>query len=202
VKNLNIFRTLLLLTLLLTLTACGPQATPEPTATPTELPTETPQPTATQTVTPEPTATLDPTLVAASATAAAPTSAPVVQPVTEDQATYIGQSLPDGYQVRPNTVLAITWSVKNTGPTLWTTGYALNQYAGPDVGIPWQALAKPVSANETAQITVKFTTPSAPGDYNLWYKISNELGVMFTDINFTFTVTNTPNYNATATPTS
>lgn len=200
--KISILKIILLMTaLLLALTACAPQATAEPTAVPTEIPTETPQPTPTETATPEPTATLDPTLVAASATAAAPTSAPVVVQAVEDQATWISQTLNDGYQVRPNTVLAITWSVKNTGPTLWTTGYSLRQYAGPDIGKAYQALAKAVAANETAQITVTFTTPAVPGEYNLWYKIANEQGVNFGDVNFVFTVTNTPGLStATATP--
>ncbi len=200
-KIKTLTRILIMAIFLLALAACAPQATPEPTAVPTDIPTETPQPTPTETATPEPTATLDPTLVAASATAAAPTSAPVVAPAVTDAATWVSQTLPDGYQVRPNTVVTITWTVKNTGPTLWSTGYSLRQYAGPDIGKAYQALAKAVAANETTQLTLTFTTPAVTGEYNLWYKIANEQGVNFGDVNFVFVVTNTPGLStATATP--
>lgn len=205
---------LVALALIFSLNACGPQATPVPTVepSPTTAPTDTPEPTPTETETPLPTETPDLTAQPpAQGTQPAPAGGAVqpqnpAQPAAplDDAAQYISQSLPDGYQVRPRTTIGITWSVKNTGKTAWSAEYALRQFAGPDVGKQYVPFPKVVSANETAQLTVTFVTPDLPGDYNLWYKLANAQGQYFSDVNFQFTVTNTPNYGgapaATATP--
>ena len=109
---------------------------------------------------------------------------------------HVSQTLPDNYQVRPGTSVTIVWTVKNVGATAWGEGYALRQFTGPDVGKSYIPFPKAVYANETTQLSVTFTTPTVPGDYNLWYKLTNAQSQNFGDVNFVFTVTNTPNNNA------
>ena len=147
--------------------------------------------------------------------AGAPTSAnsnpnpnPQAAPASaaEDKYQYISQTLPDNYQVRPGVSVTISWTVKNVGATAWNTNYALRQFTGPDINKAYIPFAKTVSANQTTEFTVTFTTPTTPGDYNLWYKLTNDKSQNFGDINFQFTVTGTPNNNpkpkpAAATPT-
>jgi hypothetical protein len=48
-------------------------------------------------------------------------------------------------------------------------------------------------------ISVTFTTPTIPGDYNTWWKLTNLQGQHFGDVDFSFTVTTTP-HQATPTP--
>lgn len=196
----------------LLLSACGAPATQVPTAEPTatEIPTDTPQPTPTETLTPEPSPTTDltaqpPAAETPGAPAANPNAPAAPASSAADQYQYVSQTLPDNYQVRPGVQVSISWTVKNVGSTAWSTSYALRQFTGPDIGKAYIPFPKAVSANTTTQFTVTFTTPTVPGDYNLWYKLTNELGQNFGDINFQFTVTNTPNNNAkpaapTATP--
>lgn len=202
----NILPWLVAAAILLTLAACGPRATPSPTPEPTatEQPTNTPEPTATATL--EPTATQD--LTAQPATQGTPGAAanPAVDPaapaapaapaggstVDDDQYEYVSQTIADGYQVRPNTTVTITWRVKNVGSTAWDTNYYLNQYAGPTIKTPQVAFPRMVAANEAIDLTVTFTTPPNYGDHNLWFKLMDPSGDAFGDVNFLFTVTDAP----------
>lgn len=195
---------LLIASLTLFAAGCAP-ATPSPTPTPeptaTEQPTQTPEPTATESPTPEITETPADVTPQATVPGAGAGAQPAGQgapagSTAEDQYVYVSQTLADGYQVRPRTVVTISWTVKNPGPTAWGTDYSLRYFAGPEVTNTYVAFPKIVSANESTQLTVTFTTPDAPGDYDLWYKLVNNQGQNFGDVNFAFTVTNTPNYGA------
>jgi len=200
VKLNNILPWLVAAAILLTLAACGPRATPSPTPEPTatEQPTNTPEPTATETL--EPTATQDLTALpdaqgtpgAAANPAAAPAAPAGGSAVDDDQYEYVSQTIADGYQVRPNTTVTITWRVKNVGSTAWDTNYYLNQYAGPTIKTPQVAFPRMVAANEAIDLTVTFTTPPNYGDHNLWFKLMDPSGDAFGDVNFLFTVTDAP----------
>lgn len=202
--------------ILLSSAACGPRATPEPTPEPTatEQPTNTPEPTATATL--EPTATVDTTLQPASGgTPAAPGTGPVdpaapAAPAAsgggvsvDDKYLYVSQTIPDGYQVRPNTSVTIKWTVKNVGATAWDTTYFMDQFAGPPIKTTQVFFPKVISANQSAELTLTFTTPATYGDYNLWMKLKNGRGERFGDVNLLFTVTDNPDNSGkpAATPT-
>ena len=204
----NILPWLVAAAILLTLAACGPRATPSPTPEPTatQQPTNTPEPTATATL--EPTATQD--LTAQPATQGTPGAAasPAADPAApaapaapagadggvsvDDKYIYVSQTIADGYQVRPNTTVTITWTVKNVGTTAWDTTYFLDQFAGPTIKSPQINFPRMVSANESVDFTVTFTTPANYGDHNLWFKLKNGRGERFGDVNFIFTVTDSP----------
>ncbi len=215
-KPYKLIGTILLIATLLPLAACSPKAAATPTNTPepsvaTEAPTETlepfptSEPTSAEQATSAPEATSEAGTTPAATDQAAgtsgeatPTTAPAAPAgggasgTAADKYQYVTQNLPDGYQVRPNISVTISWTVKNIGTTAWDTNYSLRFFAGPKVKNTYVAFPKAVSANTSTILSVTFTTPAEPGDYDLWYKMTNALSQNFGDVDFKFTVTNTP----------
>jgi hypothetical protein len=204
------YKAVLGLICLFLLAACGPlapQATPTPTATQTLEPTltattrpsETPQPSATPDIialTAE-AGTLDPL-----ATSAAPTSAaanPSAGGRAPESYTFLGQDIPDRTQFLPNRTVTITWTIKNTGTVGWTKDYTLRYFAGPKAAEDVYNFTKDVPVNDTINFVVTFTTPADPGEYDLWFKLTNNASQNFGDLDFVFTVSNSP-AKATSTP--
>ena len=217
---------LAILLVLLSLTACASATQPAPTPT-TQPPTATatvPVPTSTSAPTEvPPTLKADVTQSSQTATASANpsggstgsgTTANTTPSATKaaanpqpaaggsapaDHYQYITQSLADHSQLRPGVTVSITWAVKNTGTSGWTTGYALRYFSGIKAAKDSYAFPKTIAPGETANLTITFTTPDTPGDYNTWWKLTNANLQNFGDVDFTFTVTNTPT-KATSTP--
>ncbi|HVN53838.1 MAG TPA: NBR1-Ig-like domain-containing protein [Anaerolineaceae bacterium] len=117
-----------------------------------------------------------------------------------DKYQYIGQNLADRIQVRPGTPLTIVWTVKNAGTTGWTTQYTLRYFSGVKAEKDSYNFAKAVPAGGTTTLTVSIIAPTAPGDYSTWWKLTNPQLQNFGDVDFYFTVTNTP-VKGTSTPT-
>ena len=195
---------LICLILLVGLAACAPAAsTPEPTATvtlaPTQqatrtrFPTDTPPPT--RTVTPDPAATGQPD-PNSTANPAAATTAPVTNPssggAAPDKYQYLGQDIADRTQFLPNRQVTITWTVKNIGSNGWTKEYTLRHFSGPKPPKDFYTFTKDVPAGDTINFVVTFTTPAEPGDYDLWFKLTNLAGQNFGDLDLVFTVSNNP----------
>lgn len=222
----NWLRTALMtILLILSLAACSSAApvtstpTLEPTATITEMP-ATSTPTATEemptlqadapqgnsTKAPDATAapaadgaTAAPTVANGAATAAATPKPPASGGTPADKYQYLGQSIADKTQLRPNTPVTITWTIKNAGTTGWTTDYSMRYFSGVKGSKDYIPFSKVVGAEKTIDLTVSFTTPSSNGDYNTWWKITNAQGQNFGDLDFSFTVTNNPT-RSTSTP--
>jgi hypothetical protein len=194
----------------------APTDTLEPTRTP--LPTDTPLPDQTG-LTQTPAATGD--AAAGNATGgaagsptgqpttggAAPTQAPATGGAAAgssvaDQYQYVTQNLPDHLQVRPGTQMTITWTVKNAGTTGWTKEYALRYFSGIQAAKDIYYLTKDVPAGSSISLSVPITAPSALGEYNTWWKLTNAQNQNFGDVDFTFTVTNNPTKATAAAPTT
>jgi hypothetical protein len=94
--------------------------------------------------------------------------------------------------------VTVTWTVKNIGTNGWTKEYTLRYFSGPKATKDIYTFTKDVPANDTVNFVVTFTTPSDPGDYNLWFKLTNLSGQNFGDVNLLYTVSNNP-VKATAT---
>jgi hypothetical protein len=204
---------LTILILLVSLTACANSATPTPSATPipdtetpvpateTQAPTETPLPSTeipNQLIPTQDTTFPQSTVQATSAIAGATSLTPVVNAVlpassgAADKYLYIGQNIADKSQVKPGATITIQWTVKNTGTTTWTTDYSLRYFSGVKADQTVYNLQKAVPAGQTTTLTVTIIAPTALGDYNTWYKLTNNAVQNFGDVDFTFTVTNTP----------
>jgi hypothetical protein len=194
---------LICVALVLGLVACGPAtATPAPTAT--AMPTE--QPTSTEAPTEAPTATTAPTQPAASATpdanltpTVAQNAAPPASGAIADKYQYLGQDIADHTQFLPNRTVTVTWTIKNIGTTGWTTGYTLRYFSGPKASKDVYPFSKEVPVNATINFTVTFKTPADPGDYDMWFKLTNNAGQNFGDLDLVYTVSNNPQ-KATSTP--
>ena len=182
---------------------------PSPTATWTLAPTNTPEP---------PTATVAATATGATATLAV--TAPVVtQPAggTSDRGLWISQSPTDNTSFAPGADFAMTWHIKNTGTTTWTTGYQLRYYAGSggrmsatDISFP-----KEVKPNEEVDLTLNMKAPTTGGTYDSIWVLTNANGANFYSVTITIkvdgaaatatatlepTATNTPEPTLTPTP--
>jgi len=201
VKNLCF---ILLCALALTsLAGCG-LASPSPAATQTPpIPTATVAP---PTATPQPpTATAG--AIPPTATGGAPqpsaTSAPQVNnpPANDaqDKYQYLGQSIPDHTQFLPNVAETITWTIKNTGTTGWTTAYMMRYFSGPKADQDVYTFTKDVPVDQTINLIVTFTTPSDSGTYDMWFKLTNSQGQNFGDLDLVYTVSSSPS-KGTSTP--
>jgi hypothetical protein len=211
----------------MTLAACQPAASPPGAPTPTDaatqapsahtplptwttVPTQTPeQPAATGTqsapspdgATPNATAGATAGAPASGATATKPPTAaqPPSGGAVQDKYQYLGQDIPDRTQFLPNRTVTITWTVKNIGTNGWTKDYTLRYFSGPKPAKDVYNFTKDVPANGTINFVVTFTTPAEPGDYDLWFKLTNLEGKNFGDLDLVFTVSNNPQ-KATSTP--
>ncbi len=115
--------------------------------------------------------------------------------------TYLGQDIPDKTQFLPNRVVTVTWTVKNTGTTGWTKAFTLRYFAGPKPNRDAYSFTKDVPVNDTINFVVTFTTPAVPGDYDLWFKLTNAANQNFGDLDLVYTVSNNPVKAPTATQT-
>jgi hypothetical protein len=74
----------------------------------------------------------------------------------------------------------MTWTVKNTGTTTWSTKYLLRFYAGDQLGAPASAaFPKEVKPNDSIQLSVPMKAPSAAGKYLGNWVLTNADGVNF-----------------------
>lgn len=187
-----------LLTIILTvvlLTACAAKPTVDPNQKSTEI-YATVQAELTQIalLTPSATATLEPTATPTQApptptvetTPASPT--PTVKPtsapgITGDNSVFVDDvNYPDGTIVSPGTSFTKTWNFRNNGSTTWTTDYSIIylegnlQGAG---GVTYFKLTKAVEPGQTAQISAKFTAPTANGRYSSVWKLYSASGYPF-----------------------
>lgn len=203
--------------ILFSLTACGSPSsagtpTPEnsPTAsvpTKTLVPTRTPIPTEVPPTQPASALTTTPaagTTPAAAGTAAATKAAPAANAGggtgPTDKYQFLGQTIADKIQVRPGTTMTITWTIKNAGTVGWTTDYSMRYFSGIKAAKDFYNFSRAVPAEKSIDLTVTIQAPNVNGDYNTWWKLTNAQGQNFGDVDFSFTVTNTPsNVKPTAT---
>ena len=205
---------LAILLLTLSLTACAgatPAAAPTAAATATVAatetlePSETPYPTETVPVAPTSATTVAGTPGATTAAGAGVTPAAGTTPAAPaaggsgaaDKYSYLGQSIADKTQLRPGRQVSITWTIKNSGTNGWTKDYMLRYFSGPKPDKDVYTFGKDVPAGGTVNFIVTFTTPNDLGDYDLWFKLTNSQMQNFGDLDFAFTVTNTPNNSPT-----
>ncbi len=151
------------------------------TATPFEFKTNTPAG-----VPPNPIATLPPIV---QPTNQQPTTAPSVP----DRGDYISQSPTDDTSIPVGSPFQMTWTVRNTGTTQWTTGYQLRFYAGEKFGSPaFINLPKEVSPGEQVDLTLSLKAPASPGGYTGTWVMTNADGGNFRPLDVTIKVVPTP----------
>ncbi|HMN12291.1 MAG TPA: NBR1-Ig-like domain-containing protein [Bellilinea sp.] len=178
-----------------------PTPTPDPQAVFTQA-AQTVQVAMTQTAAAKPSSTMTATTAPTNTpapTQAQPTQAPVtavpVNPATAtkspDVGVWVSQNPGDGVSLNPGQQFTLTWQVKNTGTTTWTTAYMLRYYLNDPalrMGAPDQHLSKEVKPGEIIDLTLNLTAPTAQGNHGVIWVLTNKDGANFSALNFNFTV--------------
>ena len=96
-----------------------------------------------------------------------------------DSAWYVTQTVADFSLYQPGTTFTNTWTIRNTGTTIWNSGYSLVHDSG------WNFCSHstiPVSSNVAPNGTVNFTVscqaPSTPGMYTETYRFVGPSGTI------------------------
>lgn len=98
-----------------------------------------------------------------------------------DQATYVSDvTIDDGTLVQPGATFVKTWRIRNTGTTIWNTGYTLRWVSdermdGPDSA----ALPRAVKPTETVEVSVTLKAPQTSGRHVSTWKMHNAAGQAF-----------------------
>jgi hypothetical protein len=138
--------------------ASTPSVTPPPVPTATNLPSSTPS----LTNDPSP----SPTLTLASGTQ---------QVGTDNLAQWVSQSVDDGTIFAPGQAFTMTWRLKNSGTSTWTTGYRLRYYSGDAFGAPKEiTISQEVAPGGEIDITIPMKAPANPGSYRSDWVMSSE----------------------------
>ena len=93
--------------------------------------------------------------------------------------------------VEPGSEFDVTWRMKNTGTTTWTTDYGMRYFAATDLTKPGKFrynLAKPVHPGEVGNCSVDAIAPWEPGTYQMFVVLSNEDDVNFSKVDITIIV--------------
>lgn len=150
------------------------------------------KPSATPIPTHVPTNTAAPTLFAsATSNAPVPTVAPATATKSPDVGVWMAQNPGDGVTLQPGQAFTLTWQVKNSGTTTWTTQYMVRYYLSDltlRMGAADSVLAHEVKPNETIDIQLPMTAPTTPGSYTTFWVLTNKDGVNFSQLTFSFNV--------------
>ncbi len=95
-----------------------------------------------------------------------------------DQAVFVEDvTIPEESLVEEGEDFVKTWRVTNTGTCTWTTEYSLEFVAGAEMDAPLSVpLATSVVPNETTDLTIIFTAPTAEGTYTGFWALVNADG--------------------------
>lgn len=166
--DLNPLRTEVAATVLAQVTrdlALTPSITPIPSPTATSLPTSTPG------VTASPSPSVAVTLPGGSGTP---------QAVTVNQAQWVSQSIADDTNFTPGQTFTMTWHLRNSGTSTWTTKYVLRYFSGSTFGAPKEiAMTQAVPPGGEIDISIPMKAPAAPGSYQTNWVMSSELRANF-----------------------
>ncbi len=125
-------------------------------------------------------------------------------------------TVPDGSEFAPGETFTKTWRLVNRGSCTWNTNFVLFFVRGEQMGAPDQVrLPKVVPPGDMVDISVAMQAPTAPGEYQGFWKLRSDKGTEFgvgadaaqpvwvlIRVVVTPTPTGTPTVTATATPTA
>lgn len=112
-------------------------------------------------------------------------------PVGGDKASWESQSPVDNSHIDAGAEFDITWYLRNTGTTTWTTDYCLRYFSNTNLSKrPGQRfyLQKNVAPNELAECTIDAIAPTTPGTYKMAYVLSNAEDRNFYTVDITIIV--------------
>lgn len=97
-----------------------------------------------------------------------------------NQAKFISESIPDGMVFAPNQPFRKIWTLQNIGTCTWTPDYALVFSKGESFkGASPIPLTRTIPPGGQVELAIDLTAPSAPGDYQGFWKLRTPVGVEF-----------------------
>lgn len=120
-----------------------------------------------------PTFTVTPTLE--------PTATVTNTPLPCNLATMTSETVPDDSEINVNTAFVKTWTLKNVGSCVWTSGYKVVFVSGDAMSGPasFQLTSGTVSPGESVVASVNLVAPSATGTYRGNWKLQDGQGNVF-----------------------
>jgi hypothetical protein len=117
-----------------------------------------------------------------------------------DKAQWISNTPPDNATVETGAKFDATFVMKNTGTTTWKTSYTYRYFAG-SLPVERRSYNFPtdVKPGDTGTFIIDVVAPQKAGPYNIWFKLTNDLGQNFGDMTLNVIVVN-PDETSTATP--
>jgi hypothetical protein len=109
----------------------------------------------------------------------------------------ISQDPTDGSILPPETDFDMIWEVKNTGTSTWTELFTIEFFLGDRIGGGHHTQTRyyfraPVLPGESILVFVDMRTPLTHGEYYSWWKLKDELGANFGDVDVTLVVGSVP----------
>ena len=117
-----------------------------------------------------------------------------------DQAQWISNTPPDNATVETGAKFDATFVMKNTGTTTWKTSYTYRYFAG-NLPVERRSYNLPgdVKPGDSGTFIIDIVAPNKAGPYNIWFKLTNDLGQNFGDMTLNVIVVN-PSETSTPTP--
>ena len=88
-------------------------------------------------------------------------------------------TVPDGTKYDPGATFTKTWRLRNVGTCTWTTAYTMVFDTGAQMGSVAAVNLTNTPPNQTVDVSVNLTAPSAAGHYIGYWKFKNANGTPF-----------------------
>jgi hypothetical protein len=88
-------------------------------------------------------------------------------------------SFVDGSVLKPRELFDKTWRVRNNGKSTWTTDYTLAFSSGDRMEASDMKLPRNVEPGDLIDLTLRLTTPAAPGRHISTWRLCNDKGKFF-----------------------
>ena len=113
----------------------------------------------------------------------------VPQAATADGATYVSKTIPDNTTENAGASFTQTWTMKNTGTSVWTSGtygYTFNRVGstavlGEGTSSYYIKLGIQVNPGSTATFSMQFTAPTTAGTYTEQWRMNSASNSTFGD---------------------
>jgi hypothetical protein len=106
---------------------------------------------------------------------------PLVPPTSCDLAQFVTDvTIPDGTTLTPGAFFSKTWRIQNISNCTWTTSYSMVFVYGAQMGAPASVnFPTSVDPGGTVDLSVNMTAPTAPGHYIGYWKLRDDVGIVF-----------------------
>jgi hypothetical protein len=115
-----------------------------------------------------------------SSKASVDSSIPANPPDCTNDAQFVSDvTIPDHSSIERGQTFVKTWLVRNTGTCSWTPNYKIVMGGGNPLTWSNEAILEVVPPEQETEISIKLTSPAAPGNYQAWWQLADEHGKPF-----------------------